>query len=292
MDLLAEALATSHVSLLQRKFETSGAGIFLLVDPMLGDPVLPNVPEPALTKDALNALRAKAWQRQCHALALPEKLDMDGAYAPYLVELRGGKDPWLELSVQWAVQETIRTWTTQADQPVPHRVGGWLQSAAFGARLAEHLTGWLRLCAPRQTTASYLRIADRRVLGLAVHVLGESHVAQSMTPVQHWYWLDPLSAMRVIGASAERAADESQAPAQLPASRGGPLACFNQAQWAQMQVGPQAHDLLARAAGQQLANLRMPSIPSHGQPLTAAQWQVALDQARRDRKVTQRERNS
>lgn len=239
-----------------------GAGLYLLIDPFLGDPVLPEALQEGLSADALDAERSKVWQRPTLALSLPEGLSMDKSLAPYLVALTGVDDPWMDSSVQWAIQETVQTWHDDLPSPVAHRVGGWLQSAAQAPAVAAHLSQWLRLRTHQPTTARYLRLADRRVLGLARHVLGEGTLAASLAPIQHWHWLDAHGAWTTMSAHLR-----PQAASQFPV--------FDAQQWALMAHGPNVHHQMARRIAQRLTRSDCPA-PSSWPPVDAAQWQAAV----------------
>lgn len=273
-----QQLVEARTLQLEQALGQGGAGIYLLIDPMLGDPVLPEVPPASMSREALNALRTSAWERGTHVLLLPERLNMDAAFAPYLVELQDAQDPWLEASVQWAVQETVQTWIAEPDQETPHRVGGWLQSAAQGAALADLLSGWLRLRAAGAGRASYLRLADRRVLSLVAHVLGADHMAHALPPLQQWLWLDPQAALKAVQAVSNSAVTGST---DLTASgpQPLPLAHFSSAQWAHMALGPQVHQAMAQSTGRRLL-APVNTAPAQWPPVSADQWTNALDQAR------------
>lgn len=271
MQAVRQALVAARVFQLQARLAQGGIGLFLLIDPMLGDPVLPEPIPEALSIQALNALRRQAWERETHALQLPAGLGVDAAFAPYLVALQDAKDPWLEDSVSWAVQETLQAWDAGPDQPTPHRVGGWLQTAATGPDLAGVLTGWLRLDAQGAGRARYLRLADRRVLSLAVHVLGQSRVAQAMHPVQRWSWIDPHAALCAMDLQAATGTSLGVASAQ-------PLARFRRDEWALMALGPKVHRSLADGASRRLW-LDEETAPAQWPPVTPADWQSALTRA-------------
>lgn len=269
-----EALAEARLSGIPRQLMAGGMGLYLLVDPMLGDPVLCEPADQGLTLEALNALRATAWDRPTHALSLPAALALDAAQAPYLVELQGANDPWFATSVHWAVEEAVQSWLAEPDQATPHRVGGWLQSAAFGPELADALTGCLRLSTQAHTTARYLRLADRRVLSLAVHVLGESSVARRLPPVQHWHWLDAHAAWRSVSARPGHTPEDDHAtPPKTPSRQ--PLATFTSAQWSQMTQGEAVHTHMTRLIRQRLTHHETPP-PAEWSPVSTAQWQAAL----------------
>jgi hypothetical protein len=281
----AQHLVETCTLQLEHALGKGGASIYLLIDPMLGDPVLPEVPPASMTREALNALRAGPWERATHALQLPESLGMDAAFAPYLVELQDAQDPWLEASVQWAVQETVQSWMAEPDQQTPHRVGGWLQSAAQAEAVADLLSGWVHLRAAGAGKASYLRLGDRRAFSLAVHVLGSAHVARVMPPLQQWLWLDPQAALQSVVAAPSTTATNSPA-LTLNNAKLRPLAHFSSAQWAQMALGPQVHQAMAQSMGQRLRQASEPT-PAQWQPVSADQWTNALDQARKNTGTSQ-----
>lgn len=263
-------------------------GLCLLIDPMLGDPVLPSQPPMGMAAPALDALRAAAWQRACHVLPLPSSLALDAALAPYLVELHGSDDPWLAASVQWAVHETVQSWLAAPGQSTPHRVGGWLQSAVSAPQLAQVLSGWLQLNTQAPTPARYLRLADRRVLSLAAHVLGPEVMAGRLEPMRHWHWLDAQAAWRSLAALPDAAPDTANEARTLAASEAPrqPLAVFSHSQWAQMTLGETVHGHIAQSIRQALA--RPETLPAaQWRPVSAAQWQAALQHAAPRHKNTQ-----
>ena len=270
-DECVDHLITARCADLPAPLRAAGAGLYLLIDPFLGDPVLPAPLEAGLSADALNAQRTEAWLRPTFALNLPKGLAMDAALAPYLVALQGPDDPWMDTSVQWALEETVHTWQADAHQSAPHRVGGWLQSAALGPQLATHLTEWLRLRTQQPTSARYLRLADRRVWSLAVHVLGESAMAASLPPVQHWHWLDAHAAWRTLSAELTLHLTDN-AEHRLPPST---FPAFDAEQWAVMAQGPGIHHHMASSIAQQLAHSDC-SAPTQWPPVKTAQWQAAL----------------
>ncbi|TBO27688.1 DUF4123 domain-containing protein [Aquabacterium lacunae] len=264
-ELTAARLAAQPAAL-----QTAGAGLYLLIDPLLGDPVLPAPLDEGLPDEAINSARTEAWQRPTFALQLPVGLPMDTALAPYLVELTGASDPWLDASVQWAIQETVQTWQGDAPISVPHRVGGWLQSAAHGQALADHLSTLLRLRTQLPTQARYLRLADRRVLGLTTHVLGKVALTASLPLVQHWHWLDAHAAWASLSGPAPAAlADELPLGAPAP-----PLPVFTPQQWQLMDQGPSIHRQMAHHIAHQLTQPDC-APPSRWASIGAAQWQAA-----------------
>jgi Domain of unknown function (DUF4123) len=264
-ELIAARLAAQPTAL-----QTAGAGLYLLIDPLLGDPVLPTPLEGGLPDEVINSARTEAWERPTFALQLPAALSMDTALAPYLVELNDNNDPWMDASVQWAIQETVRTWQGDELMSVPHRVGGWLQSAAHGQGLADHLSPLLQLRTQQPTQARYLRLADRRVLGLAMHVLGEAALAASLPQVQHWHWLDAHAAWASLSKPAPTACADNP-HFQMPAP---PLPVFTLQQWPLMDQGPSIHRQMAQNIAYRLTQ-RDCAPPSRWPPIGAEQWQAA-----------------
>lgn len=269
-DLMAARSADMPASL-----QAPGSVLYLLIDPFLGDPVLLAPIEEDLPAEELNAQRTRAWQRPTFATRLPARLGMDPALAPYLVALEGVDDPWMDTSLQWAIQETVQTWQIDLPSPVAHRVGGWLQSSAQGTELAAHLTEWFRLRTQHPTSARYLRLADRRVLSLTRHVLGDATLSACLHPVQRWHWLDAHAAWATLSANVPQLVADDHTH-RVPAQR---LPIFDTQQWALMAQGPGIHRQMAQSIAQRLTQSDC-TAPARWQPVTNAQWQAALLSAR------------
>lgn len=273
-DACIDQLVAARLAEPPAALKMSGTALYLLIDPFLGDPVLSAPLEEGLSDQAINGTREKAWQRPTFNLHFPSGLPIDTALAPYLVELTGVNDPWLDASVQWAIQETAQTWNTEETSAVPHRVGGWLQSAAGGSALAEHLTQLLRLRTQQPTQARYLRLADRRVLGLATHVLGEPAMAASLPLVQHWHWLDAHAAWVSLKGQHPTAHADNQ-PSLSPAQ---PLLAFNTQEWRIMSHGPSIHHQMALSIADELTRGDC-ATPLHWQSISSSQWQASCEAA-------------
>lgn len=263
-DEIAEALSAACLENLPKQLSQLGGGLFILIDPMLGDPVLADAVDAMTKPSALNELRSRAWSRPIHSLRLPQGVSLHNGQAPYLVELNGSNDPWLATSIEWAVHETVESWSTQAEHSAPHRIGGWLQSASFGARLAEHISAWLRLRTRTPTSARYLRLADRRVLSLTAHVIGPETLASHLSPVQHWHWLDAHAAWRTLSASSAEPKPEAA------------FDPFTPIQWDCMRRGEAAHQIIAHSAYKKSCECRDTPAVDWG-AITPAQWQTALN---------------
>ncbi|WP_019560711.1 MULTISPECIES: DUF4123 domain-containing protein [Caldimonas] len=274
----AREVATARAVELRQRMRDCHAGVFVLIDPVLGDPVSRDPLPEGLSPNELNDLRSQLWGRSTHGLELPQGVALETRLGPYLIELDGPNDPWLEVTVGWAVQEAVASWTDTRSAGTPHRVGGWLQSAAHVSVLATMLSAWLKLDTDAATTARYLRLADRRVWGLAVHVLGAEHIAQRLAPIHCWHWLDPHATWQRLQAATPAAALHDIAPQ--------PLARFSRKQWAVMMQGPAIHRYLAEEQARRVRSANAPGlVPS--MPVSDALWQAALAHASLENKTNQ-----
>ncbi|WP_409170028.1 hypothetical protein [Variovorax sp. H27-G14] len=161
--------------------------VYLLVDPFNGDvePPIESNPRYAVPGDALRV----------HAEQLP-----------YLVELKDTRDPLLEQSIAWAVEEHLQAC---ANGSGPCRIGGWLQPHAphDGAVLARQV-GALLLASDAPNRGGYLRLADRRVLALLHQGAGSTPEAPPLLPaidwgrqlkgIAHWIYLDGNFTLRAL----------------------------------------------------------------------------------------------
>mgnify|MGYP005756262241 CR=1 FL=1 len=270
---VAQGLAATRAAEFRERLGSGSAPVFVLIDPLLGDPLMSEpLPEGLSLKD-LDDRRSSAWGRASHVLQLPPGVVLDSKLAPYLVEMDGRQDPWLATTIGWAVEETLASWATMPTEGHPHRIGGWLQSAAFTPTLVSQLSAWLALSTETATRARYLRVADRRVWSLAVHVLGADHVARRLAPVQSWHWLDAHAAWQHLDATMD---------AEVQAADPQPLARFSRAQWSVMAQGPAIHQHMAcEQSGRVMAThtARAAQSPRGWPPVSDAQWRAALAQA-------------
>lgn len=271
-DLADATLALTRLRATQIRHSISArpTALYVLIDPMLGDPVLGDDLPEDLSMQRLNDQRSRAWSRKCCGLQLPRSVTLDTRLAPYLVELDGPNDPWMDVTVGWAVTETVQSWFATGVQGVAHRVGAWLLSMAPAPELAAMLSGGLCLSTEAPTTARYLRLADRRVWSLMVHVLGAGEVARRLAPIEHWYWLDPHAACRCLSAT-----EPAQAKARAPEQ---PWVRFAQAQWAVMKRGPTIHRQVAASQARRVLAARDQWL-AQSTPISHAQWQQAMAHA-------------
>ncbi|TVO68405.1 hypothetical protein [Denitromonas ohlonensis] len=184
-DITPESLSAKLTSQLDPVVPT-----FVLVDPMLGEP-LPELVEAVnecADLDELNDMRSKVWQGAVFALVLDETIELEAHRHPYLVSV----DPMTQAlpnSARIAFEERARA---LAQGTAPYRIGGWLQSARDPQVLCGEIA---RLCRLRTQggvarSARYLRMGDRRVLALLRHVLGEQSIGSRLPSLSQWLWLD------------------------------------------------------------------------------------------------------
>ena len=177
--------------------------IFLLIDPMLGEP-LPGGELVAAGKDA-QPIRAAIWQREIFSIALSQPSPLPVHQHPYLVALTGLDDPWLDITLELAHAERRTAMEDGLDGEglAAHRIGGWLQSTMHPSQLAEALAGMFRVKTDAFTNAHYLRLPDRRVLALLRHVAGDTRVIAQLGRLQRWLYLDAYGQLSSLHSTAE-----------------------------------------------------------------------------------------
>ena len=213
---------------------TPGTPIMVLVDPMLGEP-LPSDTRPGNEAEA-QTMREAVWQRPVARIALAPRVPLAPHEHPYLVELQGINDPWLDASLEIAHDERIEAQAEGLDGEgaAPHRIGGWLQSTTHLPQLAEHLSTLLGVNTEARTKATYLRLADRRVLGLLRHVAGDTAIAQQFGRLQNWVYLNACGQLAAL-----KSTGETVEPLRL-----------DQYQWALMEAGENVNRTLALWLGE------------------------------------------
>jgi hypothetical protein len=203
--------------------------IFVLVDPMLGDPL----PCDDSQQDTNQQSRREAlWQRKVESIALHPRTPLSLHQHPYLVSLHGRDDPLLEITLKLAHAERAEALAggLDGDGGGAHRIGGWLQSCLSSAQLAAVLSAMFRVNTTAPTKATYLRLADRRVLALLREVAGDVRVAGQFGRLQRWIYLD------VHGRLSMLQSDNEEAP---------PL-CLNENEWSCMEQGEALNRTLAQ----------------------------------------------
>lgn len=165
--------------------------IYLLIDPMLGEP-LPDMP-PAVGAN-FELVRAAAWQRDVVTVELHASVGLAPWLHPYLVSIDGLDDPLLEFSLSLAKEEREDRLTDGliGEGRAAYRIAGWLQSSMHMAPLAKQLSDMCRVNTEAFTAASYLRLADRRVLGMLRYIAGDSRVSAQFGRLYSWTYLDSL----------------------------------------------------------------------------------------------------
>lgn len=242
---------------LQRSLDR-GLPVWLLVDPLLGEPVPVQSPGEGGEPSSIDDARSQAWGRDVQRIPLHDSIDLPAHLQPYLVALHGPSDTWLEQTWQLALAECA---ATRADGLAGTgrgalRIGGWLQSEHDARALARSLADSMRLRVQVATPARYLRLADRRTLDWLLRVVGGERLAAQFGSVRRWCWLDSCSRL----ASLESDPARSGADLQLSAS-----------EWAMFTLAEEVHPCLARCLGD-VAQRNEPD-----QALETGQW---LDRAR------------
>lgn len=193
--------------------------LFVLIDPMAGEP-LPG---------------QQLWEREIVPVVLAKTIELPPHQHPYLVQLRGPDDPLLDVSLQLAEAERAASQSGGLDGEgrAAHRIGGWLQSSMQTEALAHIIANMCLLKTDAYTKAAYLRLADRRVLDLLRHVVGDNRVAGQFGRLQSWDYLDPAGRLRRL-----RSSDEQAGPLRLSA-----------AEWQRLTRGELLHRTVAQWLG-------------------------------------------
>jgi hypothetical protein len=172
--------------------------IFLLVDPMLGEPL----PRMVMETDPASAQVARevGWDRAVHPIALSARVPLPSQQHPYLVALEGMDDPLLELTLELAHAERSVAQGQGLDGAgcAAHRISGWLQSSMHVEQLAEYLSQIFRVNTAAHTQATYLRLVDRRTFALLRHVVGDERLAECMGRVRSWSYIDATGKLAVL----------------------------------------------------------------------------------------------
>lgn len=236
-----------------------GAPCFVLVDPMLGEP-LPTAYEPGSAgQSALVAAREQAWMRPVQQIGLAKGISLPLHLHPYLVALNGSSDPLLADTVEMALEELNQSQANgvAGTGSSPHRIGGWLLSSQTPDELAQTLSALMQVNTEANTTARYQRLADRRALDLLLDVVGDTRIATHLGRIQRWAYLDPFRKLRQL-----RSRSETALPLRLSRS-----------EWAAFIKGDLLHPTVARWLGEQ------PTSRQHTAKACYAQSAAALEKA-------------
>lgn len=176
---------------------------FILVDPMLGEP-MPGIVYNGDFND-LKRNRETAWGRDTAQVQLSARTSLQIHQHPYLVALHGKDDPLIAESVAIAHAERTASLTKglEGHGGAAHRIGGWIQSSAHFDELCLILARVMQVKTDASTNASFLRLVDRRVLALVRHIVGDERVAVALGRVNLWCYMDlngGLSQLRNVNA--------------------------------------------------------------------------------------------
>ena len=181
--------------------------VFLLVDPMQCEPFPPEQP---LSSDAeLQRWRESTWDRPVTPVPLPSRVPLPRRSHPYVVELSGAGDPWLQKTLDMAHKQRLRSQEGGLGGigAAAHSIGGWLQTSLFPAQLAQQLAELMRfsieLALTTETKKTYLRVGDPRTLGLLRHVVGASRIETTFGRLQRWVFMDALGRMQQLCSAGE-----------------------------------------------------------------------------------------
>jgi hypothetical protein len=243
---------------------------FVLIDPLLGEPVPVDVPNGALLHNmsALTSARNAAWQRDTFTVLLPKSITLPIHQHPYLVALHNPADLWIEQTLELAIEEAARA---QRDGlagtgSAAYRVGGWLQSCLVPEVLAEQLARMMRVNTGAFTNACYQRLADRRTLGWLRYTVGDARLCAQLGGIQCWSYLDTSEHI----AQLHSAGDESD---NLRLTRD---------EWSRFMLGEQLHPALARWMGEQAPTIA-DTHTLYSRAVTALQQADAAAQSRPQR---------
>jgi hypothetical protein len=216
--------------------------LFVLIDPLVGEP-LPGIGLPDAGAD-MTALRQQRWQREIVPVLLAKAIPLPPHQHPYLVQLHGPDDPLMEMSLELAEGERAAAQAGGLDGEgrSAHRIGGWLQSGMRCEELAEMISAMCRLDMAVRTTATYLRLVDRRVLDLLRHVVGDSRVASQFGRLQSWDYLDAVGRLCRLRSPGEQ-------PEPLRLSVG---------EWQRLERGDMLHRTVAQWLGEIAQTSGMP----------------------------------
>ena len=208
--------------------------IFLLIDPMLGEPLPGMVLEP----DSASAkiIREAGWQRAIHPIELTARVQLPAYRHPYLVALEGMNDPLIELTLELAHTERAIAQANGLDGEgsAAHRISGWLQSSMHVEQLAEHLSLVFRVNTSALTKATYLRLVDRRTFSFLRHVIGDERLAARLGRVRSWTYVDATGSLAML-----RSEGEGTTPLRL-----------NDDEWRLLGQGESIHRAMAKWLGE------------------------------------------
>ncbi|MCX7207421.1 MAG: DUF4123 domain-containing protein [Proteobacteria bacterium] len=185
------AIEPTHITQLAAQIGSSkqDGALYLLIDPMLGEPrPLDGGPdaEPPENTPTLQDSRTAAWDGRCITMLTFSEPPLPYAQLPYLVQLQGKEDPLFAESIQIALENNLAL-LDRGFGGLP--VCAWLQSHAGSEELAAWLARMMQQRIKGQTGKRYLRAGDPRTLPLLLALLGEERISLWLGPVSNWYFL-------------------------------------------------------------------------------------------------------
>jgi hypothetical protein len=232
-NLLLEAPMHSMLEQLQLAIDPL-IPLYLLIDPLVGEP-LGSIAGVRAGADP-HAQREQAWGRAITPVVLAKTVALPSHQHPYLVTLQGRDDPLLALTLRIAQTEhgAAQANGLEGEGGAAHRIAGCLQTELRAAELADSLSAMCRVNTSARTNATYLRMADRRVLDLLCHVLGAARVAGQFGRLQSWTYLDPHGQIRCLQSTGEQ---------------GRPIHLDDQ-EWQRLERGEMLHRTIAKFLGE------------------------------------------
>lgn len=212
----------------------SAVPIFILVDPMLGEP-LPSI-EMATDVIAAQGSREAGWERAIQAVLLPARIALPPHLHPYLIALTGREDQLLDVTLEIAQSErsSAQLQGLEGEGGAAHRISGWLQSSMHVEELAQHLSQMFRVNTAATTSASYLRMVDRRTLALLRHFIRDDRLLKSFGRLQSWTYLDAFGDLAVL-----RNASDEHTPLRISIE-----------EWGCLELGERINRALAQYLGE------------------------------------------
>ena len=199
----AIALLPASAEELQARFDPAFP-VFVLIDPMLGEP-LPGV---AIVEDAEGGhiARQAGWERDITPIVLSTRVSLSLHLHPYLVALTSADDPLLAITLRLAHAERSQSQADGLDGEggAAHRISGWLNTSVHADALAQQIA---RMCDARTagaTSATYLRLVDRRTIGLLSQVVGTDRLTSQFGRLHSWTYLDPTGQLVTLKSPGEQ----------------------------------------------------------------------------------------
>ncbi len=225
-------LPIANVTDLCAVFE-AGLPIHVLIDPILGEP-LPEAD--GGDRDDFLAARAEGWNRDIFQIPLHPSIALPARLHPYFVALNSPADPLVASTLAMAHEERMLRFEHGLDGPggSPHHIAGWIQSSMHPQALADHLSSMFRVRTAARTQATYMRLADRRVLGLLRDVIGDIRVAGQLGRVKNWFYVSALGQLATL-----TSATEIVTPVVLEKS-----------EWEKMELGAALHRTVKQLLGE------------------------------------------